>query len=66
MLYLHTASPPHRRPLVLAPESTREWMRQAIRGKEVNEIIADGAVPADHFTWHPVFRAVDNVRNQGA
>ncbi|VGP30009.1 Putative SOS response-associated peptidase YedK [Klebsiella variicola] len=52
------------RPLVLVPEAAKEWMRQDIGGKEVEKIIADGAVPADHFTWHPVSRAVGNVKNQ--
>lgn len=55
-----------RRPLVLTPEAAREWMRQDVGGKEAEEIIADGAVPADRFTWHPVSRAVGNVKNQGA
>ena len=53
------------RPLVLVPEAAREWMRQDIGGKEAEEIIADGAASADHFTWHPVSRAVGNVKNQG-
>ncbi|PLO39828.1 DUF159 family protein, partial [Klebsiella pneumoniae] len=26
---------------------------------------ADGAVPAGKFIWHPVSRAVGNVKNQG-
>ncbi|MHB7501110.1 hypothetical protein ACYCMK_25840, partial [Klebsiella pneumoniae] len=28
------------------------------------EIAVDGAVSADHFTWHPVSRAVGNMKNQ--
>ncbi len=54
-----------RLPLVLSPEATSEWMRQDLGGKEAEEIAADGSVPADHFTWHPVSRAVGNVKNQG-
>ncbi|MGP3848143.1 SOS response-associated peptidase family protein, partial [Pseudomonas aeruginosa] len=54
-----------RRPLVLVPEAAREWMRQDVGGKEAEEIIADGALSADHFKWHPVSRAVGNVKNQG-
>lgn len=54
-----------RRPLVLEPEAARKWMRQDVGGKEAEEIIADGAVSADHFAWHPVSRAVGNVKNQG-
>lgn len=54
-----------RRPLVLSPEAAREWMRQDVGGKEAEEIIADGTVPADKFIWHAVTRAVGNVKNQG-
>ncbi|EPV3168479.1 SOS response-associated peptidase family protein, partial [Escherichia coli] len=55
-----------RRPLVLSPEAAREWMRQEISGKEASEIAASGCVPANQFSWHPVSRAVGNVKNQGA
>lgn len=55
-----------RRPLVLVPEAAREWMRQDIGGKEAGEIATDGSVSADHFTWHPVSRAVSNVKNQSS
>ena len=54
-----------RRPLVLAPEAAREWMRQDVTGAEAAEIASDGAVSADDFTWHPVTLAVGNVKNQG-
>ncbi|EPM1748896.1 SOS response-associated peptidase [Klebsiella variicola] len=54
-----------RRPLVLAPEAAREWMRKDVTGAKAVEIAGDGAVSADHFIWHPVSRAVGNVRNQG-
>ncbi|AWQ55377.1 DUF159 family protein [Klebsiella pneumoniae] len=54
-----------RRPLLLSPEAAREWMRRNIGGKEAEEIAANSSVSADHFTWHPVSRAVGNVRNQG-
>lgn len=55
-----------RRPLVLVPNAAREWMRQDVSGKEAEEIASEGAVSADHFIWHPVTRAVGNVKNQGA
>ena len=54
-----------RRPLVLTPEAAREWLRQDVGGKEAEEIIADGSLSADYFTWHPVSRAVGNAKNQG-
>ena len=40
-------------------------MRQDIGGKEAEEIVTDGSVPADAFIWHAVSRAVGNVKNQG-
>lgn len=40
-------------------------MRKDIGGKEAEEIVADGSLPADHFRWHPVSRAVGNVKNHG-
>ncbi len=55
-----------RRPLILAPEAAREWMRQDVGGKEAEEIAADGSVSAGHFTWHPVSHAVGNLKNQGS
>ncbi|HBZ8007604.1 TPA: SOS response-associated peptidase [Klebsiella variicola subsp. variicola] len=55
-----------RRPLVLTSEAAREWLRRDVGGKEAEEIIADGALSADHFTWYPVSRAVGNAKNQGA
>ena len=51
---------------LLSPEAAREWMRQEIGGKEASEIATSGCVPANQFTWHPVSRAVGNVKNQGA
>lgn len=53
-----------RRPLVLSPEAAREWMRQEISGKEASEIAASGCVPANQFSWHPVSRAVGNVKTR--
>ncbi|EDV5583750.1 hypothetical protein AU673_003622 [Salmonella enterica subsp. salamae] len=54
-----------RRPLVLSPDAAREWMRQGISGKEVEEIITDGAVSTDKFTCHAETRTVGNVKIKG-
>lgn len=54
-----------RRPLVLSPEAAREWLRQDVGGKEAEDIVADGSVPADKFIWHAVTSAVGNIKNQG-
>lgn len=55
-----------RRPLVLTAEAAREWMREDLGGSKASELAVDGAVPAEEFIWHPVTRAVGNVKNQGA
>lgn len=54
-----------RQPLVLSPEAAREWMRLDVVGKEAVSIAEDGAVSAEHFTWHSVSHDVGNVKNQG-
>ena len=40
-------------------------MRQDIDGKEAEDVIADGSVPAEKFTWYAVSSAVGNQKNQG-
>ena len=55
-----------RRPLVLSPEAAREWIRQNVVGRVVEEIVAKGTASADTFIWHAVTRAVGNTKNQGA
>ena len=50
---------------ILSPEAAREWMRQDVGGKEAEEIVSDGSVPAEMFIWHAVTREVGNVKNQG-
>ena len=40
-------------------------MKQDVSGKEAEEIAADGTVSVDHSIWHPVTRAVGNMKNQG-
>ncbi|MDZ7324915.1 SOS response-associated peptidase [Kosakonia sacchari] len=53
-----------RRPLVLTPETARLWLQQDTGGKEAAEAVTTGCVPADEFVWHPVSKAVGNVKNQ--
>lgn len=54
-----------RRPLVLSPEAAREWMRQNVSGRGVEDIISNGTEQADKFIWHAVTRTLGNPRNQG-
>lgn len=54
-----------RRPLVLSPEAAREWLRQDIDSQQAQTLTREGAVAAQEFVWHPVTRAVGNIKNQG-
>jgi len=53
-----------RRPLVFTPSAALKWMKPETSGTQASELAHEGAVPADEFTWHPVTRAVGNVKNQ--
>jgi putative SOS response-associated peptidase YedK len=54
-----------RRPLVFTPESALKWIDPETTGAEASELAHTATVPADEFTWHPITRAVGNVKNQG-
>lgn len=54
-----------RRPLVLTPESAREWIEMDLPAHRAEEIAKTECRPVDDFEWYPVGRAVGNVRNQG-
>lgn len=54
-----------RRPLVLTPEAALAWLHPDTSAKRADELAHEGALPADAFAWHPVTRAVGNVKNQG-
>ncbi|GAB7527898.1 SOS response-associated peptidase family protein [Pseudomonas sp. 3A(2025)] len=55
-----------RKPLTLAPELAREWLDLATPAERAAEIVRFGCRPAEDFQWHPVEKAVGNVRNQGS
>ncbi|MBF8764229.1 SOS response-associated peptidase family protein [Pseudomonas putida] len=55
-----------RKPLVLAPHLAREWLDPATSAQRAEAIVTAGCRPATDFRWHPVDKAVGNVRNQGA
>ncbi|MBA6138197.1 MULTISPECIES: SOS response-associated peptidase family protein [Pseudomonas] len=54
-----------RKPLVLFPDISREWMDPATTPARAAEIVEAGCRPAQDFCWFPVSKAVGNVRNQG-
>lgn len=54
-----------RKPLVLSPETAREWLDPATSGERLKAIVQVGCRPAKDFRWFPVGKAVGNVRNQG-
>lgn len=41
-------------------------MKQDASCKEAEEIAAEGVVSDDHFIWHPVTRAVGNVKQSSS
>lgn len=53
-----------RRPLVLEADAALAWLSEKTTPEQASEVVHDGAVPADEFAWHPVKKAVGNVRNQ--
>lgn len=55
-----------RRPLVLTAQAATRWLSQDVSGEEAEDIARQDSVPAEAFAWHPVGRAVGNVKNQGA
>lgn len=55
-----------RKPLVLRPELSREWIELTTTAARAEEIARLGSRPAGDFKWHPVSKPVGNVRNQGA
>lgn len=53
-----------RRPVVLNPESVREWLSEDTSSRRAEEILHRSALPEGTFSWHRVSRAVGNIRNQ--
>lgn len=54
-----------RKPLVLSPETAREWLDPCTPPERAAEIVEAGCRPAEDFRWFPVNKAVGNVRNEG-
>lgn len=54
-----------RRPLVIAPDTVREWLSAGTSPERAQEIAHDAALPEKAFTWHPVSRKVGNIHHQG-
>lgn len=54
-----------RRPVVLPPDLAGEWLDPATDPERALQIATNDGLDAEAFTWHPVGKAVGNVRNQG-
>ncbi|MBH3451995.1 SOS response-associated peptidase family protein [Pseudomonas putida] len=54
-----------RKPLVLKPETAKEWLDPATSPARAAAIVTAGCRPAEDFRWYPVGKAVGNVRNEG-
>lgn len=52
-----------RRPLVLTPAAARDWLDPDYSAEEAEKLVAEGAVAAEEFDWHPVGKAVGNVHH---
>ena len=52
-----------RRPLVLQPESVREWLSEDASVERASEIVHECALPKGDFKWHKVDNAVGNTHN---
>ena len=55
-----------RRPVVLSPECAASWLDPELPAVEAEEIIHRHGKPVEAFEWHPVGKAVGNVRNEGS
>lgn len=54
-----------RRPLVLQPDSVREWLNKDTSSERASEIAHKCALPESDFDWHKVDNSVGNIHNQG-
>lgn len=54
-----------RRPLVLSPECAAHWLDPELPPDEAEDIAQEHGLGVEEFDWHPVDRAVGNVRNEG-
>lgn len=54
-----------RKPLVLTPETAKEWLDPATSPARAAAIVDAGCRPAEDFCWYPVGKAVGNARNEG-
>lgn len=54
-----------RKPLVLTPDTAREWIDLNTTAERAEEIARQGCRPASDFKWYPVSPLVGSVRNQG-
>lgn len=54
-----------RRPVVLTPELTREWLDPATPKERAEQMVLHRGEPAEAFEWFKVDMAVGNVRSKG-
>ncbi len=53
-----------RRPLVLQPDTMKEWLSEDASVERASEIVHECALPKGDFKWHKVDNAVGNTHNQ--
>ncbi|CCJ98714.1 Gifsy-2 prophage protein [Cronobacter malonaticus 507] len=53
-----------RRPVALTAEAALAWLSPETSDARAKTLASDGALGPEAFIWHPVDRAVGNIRNQ--
>ena len=54
-----------RRPVLLRPELTQEWLDPATPKERAEQMLQHQGEPSEVFEWFKVDTAVGNVRNKG-
>jgi len=54
-----------RRPLVLSPQYAARWIDPHLPPREAEKLALEHGLCVEEFEWHPVGKAVGNVRNEG-
>jgi putative SOS response-associated peptidase YedK len=55
-----------RQPVVLPPDAARRWIDPDLTSAQAEELAQTQGLTADAFTWHPVSKAVGNVKHDSS
>ena len=54
-----------RRPVIFTPECAAHWLDPELSPAEAEDLALEHGLSVEEFEWHPVGKAVGNVRNEG-